>query len=62
MQFVVSKDHHTLLVRIDPVQAKKLKMIAAYEDTSMSELVRQAVDQIVGDREKKKAYRELLGL
>lgn len=57
----MSKDHHTLLVRIDPAQAKKLKMIAAFEDTSMSELVRQAVGKIVTDREKRKSYRQLFG-
>lgn len=56
-----SRDFHTLLVRVETSQAKKLKMIAAYEDTSMSELVRQAIDEVVKERERKKAYRELLG-
>lgn len=56
----MSRDFHTLLVRIDPEPAKALKMIAAYEDTSMSELLRRAVDEIVRDRRRKKAYREML--
>ena len=52
-------DFHTLLVRIEPDEVKKLKLIAAYEGTSMSELVRQAVGDINGKREKRKAYREI---
>ncbi len=52
-------DFHTLLVRIETNDAKKLKMIAAHEDTSMSELVRQAVGEINHKREKRKAYREM---
>jgi hypothetical protein len=54
------KDFHTLLVRIDPVQAKKLRMIAAYEDTSMSELVRFAIEGVIDGREEEKVYQELL--
>jgi len=52
-------DFHTLLVRIEPKEVKKLKLIAAHEDTSMSELVRQAVGEINAKRERRKAYREM---
>ena len=53
-------DFHTLLVRVESRDAKKLKLIAAYEGTSMSELVRQAISGIIDGKEKKKSYREML--
>jgi predicted HicB family RNase H-like nuclease len=55
----VTKDFHTLLIRIDRVDGKKLKMIAANEDTSMNELVKEQVEGIVKGRERRKAYREM---
>lgn len=54
-----SDPFHTLLIRVDPEAARKLKLLAAYEDESMSELMRRALDAIIQDREKKKAYRDL---
>ncbi len=53
---VKDKDFHTLLIRIDRADGKKLKMIAANEDTSMNELVREQVSGIIKGRERKKAY------
>lgn len=52
-------DYHTLIVRVDPEQARKLKLIAAYESDSMANLVRVSLGEIVTDREQKKAYRDL---
>ena len=57
-----NKDFHTLIVRVDAEQARKLKLIAAYEDTSMASLVRDSLEDIVKDRERLKAYRELVGV
>ena len=57
---MTATDFHTLLVRVELKEAKKLKMIAAYDGTSMSEMVRQAVDEIIANKEKKKVYRDLL--
>ena len=53
------KEFHTLLIRVDRTDGKKLKLIAAHEDTSMNELVKEQVIGIVKGRERKKAYREM---
>lgn len=49
-----------LIVRVDTDHHRKLRLIAAYENVSMSSLVRDALDDVVKGREKKKAYRELM--
>lgn len=59
---MTSRDFHTLLVRVEATDAKKLKLIAAYDETSMSELVRQALADIIKEKERKKVYRELLSV
>ncbi len=59
---MTSRDFHTLLVRVETTDAKKLKLIAAYDETSMSELVRQALADIIKEKERKKVYRELLSV
>ncbi len=59
---MTSRDFHTLLVRVETSDAKKLKLIAAYDETSMSELVRQALADIIKEKERKKVYRELLSV
>ncbi len=59
---MTSRDFHTLLVRVEAADAKKLKLIAAYDETSMSELVRQALADIIKEKERKKVYRELLSV
>lgn len=53
-------NYHTLLVRADSKLVRKLKLIAAFEDTNMSELIRGAIEGLIVEREKKKPYRELL--
>jgi predicted HicB family RNase H-like nuclease len=52
-------EYHTLLIRVDRTDGKKLKLIAAHEDTSMNEIVKQKVAEIVKERERKKVYREM---
>ena len=56
---MTDKDFHTLLIRVDWTDGKKLKLIAAHEDTSMNELVKEQVSGIVKGRERKKAYRDM---
>ena len=56
---MTDKEFHTLLIRVDRVDGKKLKLIAAHEDTSMNELVKEQVAGIVKGRERRKAYKEM---
>ena len=56
---MTDKDFHTLLIRVDWSDGKKLKLIAAHEATSMNELVKEQVAGIVTGRERKKAYRDM---
>ncbi len=57
----MKKEFHQLLIRVEYDQAQDLKRIAAYEDTSVSELIRDKVEEIIKDRKRFKAYRELMG-
>ena len=57
---MTSRDWHTLIIRVEAKEVKKLRLIAAYDEISMSEMVRQAVDDIIKEKERKKRYRELL--
>jgi predicted HicB family RNase H-like nuclease len=52
--------YQQLIVRVNAEHHRKLRLIAAYENVSMSSLVRDALDDVVKSREKKKAYQELI--
>lgn len=56
------REYSQLIVRVDPEDHRKLKLIASYEGVSMAELVRDSLDGIVKDRERKKVYRDLVSL
>jgi predicted HicB family RNase H-like nuclease len=56
------REFSQLIVRVDPEDHRKLKLIASYENESMAELVRGSLDGIVKDRERKKAYRDLFAV
>ena len=51
-----------LIVRVDPEDHRKLKLIASYENESMAGLIRDSLDEVVKSREKKKAYRDLFAV
>jgi predicted HicB family RNase H-like nuclease len=51
-----------LIVRVDPEDHHKLKLIASYENVSMAGLIRDSLDEIVKDRERKKVYRDLFAV
>jgi hypothetical protein len=56
----MKKEFHQLLIRVEYEAAQDMKRIAAYEDSSVSELVREMVDGFIKDKRRFKAYRELL--
>ena len=51
-----------LIVRVDPEDHRKLKLIASYENESMAGLIRDSLDEVVKSREKKKVYRDLFAV